>query len=138
MSPALRSKAHLQFSRDEVSTVVATVAFGMGIDKPDVRRVVHLGAPQSLESYYQEVGRAGRDGLAARCLVLYAQKDFTWSHGTNAQSVRTHMVFIALFCVSRSSARARSLSLPLALSCSLLLSLALSCSLFLALFLRPS
>ena len=63
------------FDRDEVQLVVATVAFGMGIDKPDVRYVVHYDLPRHLEAYYQETGRAGRDGLAADALLLFGTQD---------------------------------------------------------------
>ncbi len=75
MEPAARSRNQDTFLQDDGVVVVATVAFGMGIDKPDVRFVLHADLPSNIESYYQEIGRAGRDGLPADTLTLYGMGD---------------------------------------------------------------
>jgi ATP-dependent DNA helicase RecQ len=75
LSPEMRRSAQNAFSREECDIIVATVAFGMGIDRSNVRFVLHTGMPKSIEHYQQETGRAGRDGLEAECAMLYSASD---------------------------------------------------------------
>ena len=71
-----RREAHLGFLSGQYKVIVATIAFGMGIDKPDIRCVVHYGTPKTMEEYYQHIGRGGRDGLDASCTMFYSPSDF--------------------------------------------------------------
>ena len=83
LTAGVRRRVLRAFLAGRVPVVVATSAFGMGIDKPDVRRVLHWGPPHGVEAYYQEAGRAGRDGRRAECVLLWRPVDLDW-HDTAA------------------------------------------------------
>ncbi len=102
-----RQQHQNEFIAEDIDTIVATVAFGMGIDKSNVRYVIHAGMPKSLEHYQQEAGRAGRDGLEADCVLLYSMADYrTWQHilrdgeAANFESATTSLNQIADYCGS--------------------------------------
>lgn len=77
MSPEKKKDTHNLFVNDKISVIVATICFGMGIDKPDIRKVINYGSPPNLETYYQEIGRAGRDGIPSTVVMFYNDTDYT-------------------------------------------------------------
>ncbi|MEK7287736.1 MAG: DNA helicase RecQ, partial [Elusimicrobiota bacterium] len=90
MTAAQRGASQDAFSREEIDVIVATVAFGMGVNRSNVRYVIHAGLPKSIEHYQQETGRAGRDGLSAECALFYSGEDFfTWKFIMEKESSAT-------------------------------------------------
>jgi ATP-dependent DNA helicase RecQ len=96
LSADIRRKVQEEFLRDDTRIIVATVAFGMGIDKSNIRYVVHYDLPKNLESYYQETGRAGRDGVTAEALLLFGYGDIVLARGLIEKSVNAEQKRIEL------------------------------------------
>jgi ATP-dependent DNA helicase RecQ len=112
----VRAKNQEAFIHDEVEVVCATIAFGMGIDKPDVRFVIHHDLPKNIEGYYQETGRAGRDGLPAECVLLFNASDVAKQIGfieektdPNEQAVARHLLQQMVHFAETSECRRHSL-----------------------------
>ncbi|MCZ2356272.1 MAG: DNA helicase RecQ [Bacteroidia bacterium] len=107
LETSVRNQHQDMFLSEEIQVVVATIAFGMGIDKPDVRFVIHYDVPKSIESYYQETGRSGRDGLEGNCLLFYDFNDivklekFMKDKGVSERESQKHLLYeMAGFCES--------------------------------------